>query len=90
MWISRYFSPKSLAVGRNPRQDDGQILARYKNAGERFLIRKRKMRGSLVSVGVFFCLCSSALSEAQERFGYRLRPKEKITFLPSGPEEYSM
>merc|ERR1712024_353851 len=31
--------------------------------------RKRKMRGSLVSVGVFFCLCSSALSEAQERAG---------------------
>merc|ERR1711997_307312 len=32
--------------------------------------RKRKMRGSIVlSIGIFFCLFSSALSEAQERAG---------------------
>merc|ERR1711997_380983 len=31
--------------------------------------RKRKMRGSLASIGIFFCLLSSALSEAQERAG---------------------
>merc|ERR1712048_102422 len=31
--------------------------------------RSRKMRGSLVSIGIFFCLVSSALSEAQERAG---------------------
>merc|ERR1711992_44145 len=31
--------------------------------------RKRKMRGSIVSVGVFFCLISSAFSEASERAG---------------------
>merc|ERR1711933_467917 len=31
--------------------------------------RIRKMRGSIVSVGVFFCLISSAFSEASERAG---------------------
>merc|ERR1711953_892471 len=32
--------------------------------------RKRKMRGSIVlSIGIFFCLFSSALSETQERAG---------------------
>merc|ERR1712072_1401528 len=31
--------------------------------------RKRKMRGSLASLGIFVCLLSSALSEAQERAG---------------------
>merc|ERR1712113_386387 len=31
--------------------------------------RIRKMRGSIVSLGVFFCLISSAFSEASERAG---------------------
>merc|ERR1712072_89572 len=31
--------------------------------------RKRKMRGSLASLGIFFCLFSSGLGEAQERAG---------------------
>merc|ERR1712088_77690 len=31
--------------------------------------RKRKMRGSLASIGIFVCLLSSALGEAQERAG---------------------
>merc|ERR1739848_698621 len=31
--------------------------------------RKSKMRGSIVSIGIFFCLFSSALSETQERAG---------------------
>merc|ERR1712020_791446 len=31
--------------------------------------RKRKMQGSIVSIGIFFCLFSSGHSEAQERAG---------------------
>ena len=67
-------------MGRNLRRDDRQNWAWYKNDGEIDLTRKKKMWGSIVSVGIFFCLFSSALSETQERLVWdrlSLRNKER-------------